>query len=92
MKLFKQKIPTKTREQIEKEIDYSLSNKDQSQRGKMLKKARFALLALYPKEKIREMFIDEYIKKYGELKTGKTSLEQIHKESITNAKKLEQIK
>jgi len=88
--LKKQKFPEKTREEIEKDIDNSMSGNDKSQRGTMLRRATLSLMAFYPKEKIREMFIDEYIKKYGELKTGKTSLSKLKKESFKQIKDAKQ--
>ena len=80
MKLLKQKFPTKTREQVEKEMDDVFSGKDKSGRAKMLKKAAFAMKAFKTKEEIKQVFVEEYIKKYGELSSGKTSLNKIKKE------------
>jgi len=75
------KLPEKTREEIEKDIDNAINGNDHSQRGKMLRRTTLGLMAIYPKEKIRQMFIDEYIKKYGELKTGKITFKKLKKQS-----------
>ena len=84
--LKKTKVPEKTREEIEKDIDNAISGNDKTQRGLMLRRSALGLMAFYPKEKIRQMFIDEYIKKYGELKTGKTTLNKLKKDSEKKVK------
>ena len=86
MKFFKQpKIEPKTREQITQEIENVLNKKDNSPRAKMLRKAAFALKALKTQDEIKAMFIEEYIKKYGELQTGKVSLKELKEQSTKSA-------
>jgi hypothetical protein len=74
--------------QIEDEIENILSGRDRSQRAAMLRKASNALTLFkgMSKEQVKEMFIAEYKKKYGDLQTGKKTLEQIKSESIAEAK------
>jgi hypothetical protein len=81
-------IPFKTDKQIEDEIENILSGRDRSQRAAMLRKASNALTLFkgMSKEQVKEMFIAEYKKKYGDLQTGKKTLEQIKSESIAEAK------
>ena len=81
-------IPHKTDKQIEEEITNILNGKDRSQRGAMLRKASNALTLFkgMSKEQVKAMFIAEYKKKYGDLQTGKKTLDQIKSESVADAK------
>lgn len=81
------KVKFKTDKEIENDIDACLSGRDKSQRGTMLRSAAKALSLMKTKEEIRQLFIDEYKKKYGDLYSGKKSLEQIKQESLEDAKK-----
>ena len=45
--------------------------------------------ALKTKEEIEQLFVDEYIKKYGELVTGKKTLKELAKESQATGTKVE---
>ena len=87
MKVKKEKIEPKTREEIEKEIDDVLSGKDKTQRGNMLRKSVLVLKAFKTKEQIRQLLIDEYVKKYGEISSGKKSIKQLKKESLEDIEK-----
>ena len=89
MKLFQKKIPTKTREEIVKEIDDIFAGRDHSERGKLILRTSIPLKALMGEEKVKAMFVEEYIKKYGELKTGKKSVETMKKESEAELKKFD---
>jgi hypothetical protein len=81
------KIQPKSRKQIEDEIDGILAGKDRSQRGTMLRNAANALRVMNTAEEIRQMFIQEYIKKYGELESGKKTIEQIKQEALKDSQK-----
>ena len=80
-------IPKKSDKQIEEEIDSILTGKDHSNRGKMLRTAAKTLRVLHSEEDIKKMFIKEYKKKYGELQSGKKTLEQIKQEAIEDSRK-----
>lgn len=80
------KIQPKSREQIETEIGNILAGKDHSQRGMMLRNAARALSAFNTKEEIKEMFVKEYIKKYGQLERGEKTIEQIKQQAIKDSK------
>lgn len=87
MKLRKTKIPTKTRTEIEQEIEDVLSGKDKSKRGKMLRRASKGLMFTMSKEQIKDLFVKEYIKKYGELSSGKITIEELKEQSLKDSKK-----
>jgi len=81
----------KTREEITLEIDNILNKKDKSMRGRMLYKSYQTIMVMNPqatKESIRNEFIEAYIKKYGELVTGKKSLDNIKKEAENDIQNL----
>jgi len=75
------KIPDKTREEIEKEIKNIYDGKNHTPRGLMLKRAMIPLKLTMSEKEIINLFVKEYVKKYGELSSGKKSLEDIKKES-----------
>ena len=81
------KIKPKTRKQIETEIDSIITGKDRSQRGKMLNKAYKTLCVIKPAKQVRQEFIDEYVKKYGEISSGKKTIEELKQESMDDIKK-----
>ena len=87
MKVKKEKIKPKTRKEIETEIDSIITGKDRSQRGKMLNKAYKTLCVIKPAKQVRQEFIDEYVKKYGEISSGKKSIAQLKEESLADMKK-----
>jgi len=87
MKVKKEKIKPKTRKEIEEEIDSIITGKDRSQRGKMLNKAYKTLCVIKPAEQVRQEFIDEYVKKYGEISSGKKTIEELKQESMDDIKK-----
>jgi len=87
MKEMKVKIKPKSREEIEKEIDDILAGKDKSPRGIMLRNASKALKFHKTNKEIRDLFVEEYVKKYGELSSGKKSVEQLKEESLADIKK-----
>ena len=91
MKANKVIIPKKTREQITLEMENVFNGKDKSQRGTMLRSAIKVLMLTKPKEEIKKEFIEEYIKKYGELQTGKISLDKLRKDSEKDLKALKQL-
>ena len=87
MKVKKEKIKPKTRKEIEEEIDSIITGKDRSQRGKMLNKAYKTLCAIKPAKQVRQKFINEYVKKYGEISSGKKTIEELKQESMDDIKK-----
>jgi len=87
MKLGKQKkIEPKTRAEITQEIEDIFAKKINTKRAKMLRKASTALRSLKSQEEIKELFVEEYVKKYGELSSGKTTVEELKKSSVQDAK------
>jgi len=91
MKLRKQKeIPFKTDEEIETEIKEILSGKGKHKHAGKLRKAAKMLRAFKTPEEIESLFIEEYKKKYKPLQEGKTTLEDIKKESLDAVKKSKQ--
>ena len=87
MKVKKEKIKPKTRKEIEEEIDSIITGKDRSQRGKMLNKAYKTLCVIKPAEQVRQEFIEQYVKKYGEISSGKKTIEELKQESMDDIKK-----
>ena len=83
----KEKIPKKSLKEIESEIDNIIKGKDKSTRGKMLRKAYITLCAIKDPKQVRQEFIDEYVKKYGEISSGKKSIAQLKEESLADIKK-----
>jgi len=75
------KIPNKTKKEIVQEINNIYDGKDHTPRGVMLKRAMLPLKMTMSRQAIVGMFVAEYVKKYGELKSGKKSLEDLKKES-----------
>jgi hypothetical protein len=86
--MFKPKvIPFKSREDIEKEVTEILEGKGNHPHAGKLRKAAKVLSAFKTKEEIKELFIEEYVKKYGLLQTGKISLDELKKQSVAEIKK-----
>jgi len=75
------KIPSKSRKEIELEINNIYDGKDHTPRGLMLKRAMIPLKMTMSRQEIIDLFVGEYVKKYGELSSGKKSLENLKKES-----------
>ena len=92
MKLKQPKIPYKTDKEIEKEITEILDGKGNHPHGNKLRKASKILSMYKTKEEIKQLFIEEYKKKYKPLQKGKTTLEEIKKESLEAAAKTKSIK
>ena len=76
------KIPKKSKEEIEKEITDILKGKGHGQREIMLRMASKSLRVFNTQEEVIKLFVDEYIKKYGQLESGEKTLEQIKQEAI----------
>lgn len=88
MKLGKEKkIPFKTDKEIEIEITEILEGKGKHKHGRKLRKAAKVLSVLKTPEEIKQLFIDEYKKKYGALQSGKISLEELKNQSVKDAEK-----
>jgi len=87
MKVKKEKIKPKTRKEIEEEIDSIITGKDRSQRGKMLNKAYKTLCVIKPAKQVRQKFIKQYVQKYGEISSGKKTIEELKQESMDDIKK-----
>jgi len=83
----KEKIPKKSLKEIETEIDNIIIGKDKTTRGRMLHKAYLTLSTIKPAKQVRKEFIDEYVKKYGEISSGKKSIAQLKEESLADMKK-----
>jgi len=80
MKLKQPKIIPKTREEIEIEITEILENKGNHKHGTKLRQASKILSMYKTKEEIKQLFIEEYVKKYGELSSGKTTIKKMQEE------------
>jgi len=85
------KVPKKTKEEITKEITDILKGKGHGQREIMLRTAAKSLRIFNSEEEIINLFVKEYIKKYGQIESGEKTLEQIKQEAtkdIASAKRL----
>ena len=80
MKIKEPKIIPKTREEIELEITEILENKGKHKHGAKLRQAAKVLSIYKTREEIRQLFIEEYVKKYGELSSGKTTIKKMQEE------------
>ena len=81
-------IPRKTWKECEQEIENIMSGKNKSRNAWIVRRFISARkLAGDPEETIKNMLTIEYHAKYGQLSSGKTSLEQLKKDSLNDLKK-----
>ena len=80
MKVKQPKIIPKTRKEIELEITEILENKGKHKHGNKLRQAAKVLSLYKTKEEIKSLFIEEYVKKYGELSSGKTTIKKMQEQ------------
>ena len=86
-------IPRKTWQECETEIENIMSGKNKSRNTWIIRRFISARkLAGDSEETIKEMLTIEYHKKYGELSSGKTSLEQMKKNSLKDLKSAKDFK
>ena len=87
MKMKQPKIPFKSDKEIETEITEILEGKGNHPHAGKLRKAAKMLGVFKTKEEIKQMFIEEYKKKYKPLQKGKITLEELKKQSVDSVKK-----